>query len=64
MEDKVAGYLMIGCNEKGEVVINHPQLEVDADGIGFIVFSTNQARMLATKLLDCANEGDKLRGVK
>lgn len=45
--DKVEGYLEVGHNEKGEIVINHPDLKPDENGVGHIVFSVNQARNLA-----------------
>lgn len=48
--DKIAGFLEVGTNDKGEVVINHPDLKPDADGIGHIVFSSQQARTLAAIL--------------
>jgi hypothetical protein len=50
MSETSAGVLEVGCNEQGEVVINHPDLKPDADGVGHIVFSPDQARNLA-KLL-------------
>lgn len=43
----VGGVLEVGRNEAHEVVINHPDLKPDADGVGHIVFSPIQARMLA-----------------
>jgi hypothetical protein len=43
--------LEVGTTGKGEVVINHPDLEPDKDGIGHIVFSVAQARNLADLLL-------------
>jgi len=52
--DNIGGYFLIGCNPEGQVV-----LTLDED-LGFIMSAT-QARMLATKLLECANEGDKLK---
>ncbi len=55
MADKVAGYLEVGCNDNGEVVINHPDIESDKDGVGHIVFSPNQARALAKLLIKHAN---------
>jgi len=44
MNDKIEGYLEIGCNEKREVVLN---LDKDRNGVGHIVFSPSQARNLA-----------------
>lgn len=46
------GHLMVGVSERGdEVVVNHPDLVTDADGIGHIVFSADEARGLAELLL-------------
>lgn len=43
--DKIAGVLEVGISEDGrEVVVNHPDLMPDANGVGHIVFSPNQAR--------------------
>lgn len=55
--DVIAGYLEVGLTEKGdEVVINHPDLRPDADGVGHIVFSPQQALNLARLLTKKANE--------
>ncbi len=51
MTDKIAGYLEVGTNDEGEIVVLHCDLETDADGVGHIVFSPNQARNLASLLL-------------
>ncbi len=51
----IAGYLEVGCDERGEIVINHPSLLVDENGVGHIVFSPDQARNLAKLLLRHAN---------
>jgi hypothetical protein len=48
--DKIEGFLEVGCNENGEIVVNHPDLKPDANGVGHIVFSPSQARNLATLL--------------
>jgi hypothetical protein len=58
MADKVEGYLEVGVNDVGEVVINHPYLKPDKNGIGHIVFSPNQARQLAHTLLKQAHIAD------
>jgi hypothetical protein len=63
--DKVEGFLEVGTNGKGEVVINHPDLELDENGVGHIVFSPRQARSLARLLLKNADEAiheDKSNG--
>lgn len=59
MSDKVEGYLEVGLNERGEVVVNHPDLKPDAAGVGHIVFSPGQARRLANLLLKHANQSDQ-----
>ncbi len=51
MPDKVAGYLEVGRNESHEIVVNHPDLQPDANGVGHIVFSINQARNFARLLI-------------
>lgn len=48
--DKVDGYLAVGVNDDGEVVIN-----LDHDRTGHIVFSPTQARNLAHLLLKQAD---------
>lgn len=54
MADKVEGYLEVGTNEGGEVVVNLPE-----GNTGHLAFSKNQARDLAFTLLRQAgfNEG-------
>lgn len=51
-----AGTLEVGHNERFEVVINLPKLDVDADGLSFIAFSPRQARHLANLLMKHAIE--------
>lgn len=48
--DRVSGHLMIGANERGEVVINFAKPELDSEGRGYIAFSPNQAMQLAALL--------------
>lgn len=60
MSDKVTGVLEVGTNSNGEVVINHPDLKPDADGVGHIVFSPAQARNLARLLTDHANKAENV----
>jgi hypothetical protein len=43
------GYLEVGAAD-GEVVINHPDLQPDENGVGHITFSPAQARALARLL--------------
>jgi hypothetical protein len=53
-----AGVLEVGIDEKtGEVVVNHPNLSPDDEGVGHIVFSRAQALALARSLTQKANEG-------
>lgn len=58
MSDKIEGFLEVGRNEQGEVVINHPDLKPDENGVGHIVFSVNQARNLARLLEKQASEAE------
>lgn len=58
--DKIAGHLEVGLNDKNEIVINHPKMDVDEKGRGFIVFSAKQARHLAGVLLAQAAEAERL----
>ena len=51
MADIIAGYLEVGRDEKGDVVINHHDLQPDENGVGHIVFSSYQARHLAELLI-------------
>lgn len=55
--DKIEGFLEVGILN-GEVVLNHPDLKVDENGAGYIVFSLNQARNLAYLLIRKANEAE------
>lgn len=57
--DKVKEFLEVGTNDKGEVVINHPDLKPDDNGIGHIVFSPRQARELGELLLKKAHEAEQ-----
>lgn len=50
-EDPKPNTLRVGTNGKGEVVINHPDLKPDDNGVGHIVFSPEQARHLANILI-------------
>lgn len=58
MADKIEGFLEVGCNEAGEVVINHSDIKPDENGVGHIVFSPAQARNLAQTLWKCADEAE------
>ncbi|MGC2231145.1 MAG: hypothetical protein WBA09_06555, partial [Candidatus Acidiferrum sp.] len=62
MDEVAKGTLEVGTNGAGEVVINHPDLEPDENGVGHIVFSVEEARSLATLLLDKAADAVVERG--
>lgn len=49
-EGVAKGFLEVGTNGEGEIVINHPDLIPDENGVGHIVFSVDQARNLADLL--------------
>ena len=52
--------LEVGTNGAGEVVVNHPDLQPDKDGVGHIIFSPEQARALAFLLQQKAQEAAKI----
>ena len=56
--DKITGFLEVGTNGRGEVVINHSDIMPDENGVGHIVFSPNQARDLARVLSKQADRAD------
>lgn len=56
--DRAAGVLEVGRTEAHEVVINHPDLKPDENGVGHIVFSPTQARNLADLLIKHAAVAD------
>ena len=56
MTDIAQGILEVGINENGEVVINHPDLQPDENGVGHIVFSVDQAMNLSRLLRQKAEE--------
>jgi hypothetical protein len=58
MADKAEGELMVGTTGKGEVVINHPDIDADKDGVGHIVFSVGEARHLAYLLLRKSDDAE------
>jgi hypothetical protein len=53
-----SGFLEVGTTGKGEVVINHPDIDPNKDGVGHIVFSPDQARYLAQLLSMKAGEAE------
>ena len=38
MSDRIEGYLEVGLNGNNEIVVNHPNLKVDKDGVGHFHF--------------------------
>jgi hypothetical protein len=61
MSDKITGYLEIGLDEETlEVVISFPA--TDDDTAHHVIFSADQARTLARKLIHHADDSDLLRG--
>lgn len=50
------GQLLVGTDGGGNVVVNHPDLDVDESGCGHVVFSVDQARYLARLLQAKASE--------
>ena len=58
MADKIEGYLEVGLNDDCEIVVNHPDLKPNENGVGHIVFSVNQARYLADLLNRKAREAE------
>lgn len=61
MPDKIDGYLEVGTNEHGEVVINHQRLITDADGDGHIIVSPTKSRDLAQSLIRAADRAEHQR---
>jgi hypothetical protein len=59
MSDKIEGYLEVGLNDADEIVVNHPDLKPDENGVGHIVFSPSQARNLAALLNKHASEAER-----
>lgn len=53
------GFLLVGTDGKGEVVLNHPDLERDAQGVAHLTFSPDQARNLGQLLINKAAEADR-----
>jgi hypothetical protein len=60
----MAGVLEVGVNpDTHEVVINHPDLQPDANGVGHIIFSPAQALALAATLMKQAAAAQTSKGV-
>jgi len=60
-EPRVKGELEVGTNGQGEVVVIHPDIDADKDGVGHIVFSPAQARNFAATLVKKAAEAEAER---
>lgn len=58
MSEVASGVLEVGTTGNGEVVINHPDLKPDENGVGHIVFSPEQARNLGRLLLKKAEDAE------
>lgn len=50
------GFLEVGTTGEGEVVVNHPDLKPDENGVGHIVFSVEEAHNFASLLHEKASE--------
>lgn len=48
--DKVTGTLEVGINERGEVVVNHPGLEADENGVALSVTTLSYEEAVAVYL--------------
>ena len=59
MTQVASGTLEVGTNGEGEIVINHPDLKPDENGVGHIVFSVSQAQHLSSLLLQKAHEAKR-----
>ena len=55
-DDIEAGVLEVGHDDKFQVVVNHPDLKPDENGVGHICFSPRQARHFANLLLKHADQ--------
>jgi len=56
MGEYAGGFLEVGSTGDGQVVINHPDLKPDENGVGHIIFSVDEARNLAHLLNMKANQ--------
>ncbi len=61
-EAAVPKYMLeVGSDGLGNVVVNHPDLEPDENGVGHIVFSPEQARKFAKLLMSKALDAEMER---
>ena len=51
--------VLIVDHRANEVIVNHPDLHADADGVSHIVFSVEEARNFAASVLRAAEEAEK-----
>jgi hypothetical protein len=58
MAENASGFLEVGTLN-GEIVVNHPDLKPDENGVGHIVFSVHEARNFAYLLIRKADEAEK-----
>jgi hypothetical protein len=59
LRDVDAGFLEVGRDDNFQIVINHPDLKPDENGVGHIVFSIRQARNLARLLMEHAEDAER-----
>jgi len=64
MTDTAKGFLEVGLDDSGQVVVNHPDLKPDVEGVGHIVFSPRQARDFAELLFKHAAQAERDARVK
>jgi len=57
-EPRTKGELEVGTNGEGEVVVIHPDIDADKDGVAHIVFSPAPARNFAATLVKKAAEAE------
>src|SRR5580658_2371250 len=58
MTEKASGFLEVGILD-GEVIVNHPDLKPDENGVGHIVFSPYEARNFAYLMIRKADEAER-----
>lgn len=59
MTEILKNTLEVGTNGSGEVIVNHPDLRPDENGVGHIIFSPQQARTLAFLLQQKAHSAEE-----
>lgn len=58
MVDRIEGYLEVGPDDQGQVVVVQRDVKLDADGTCHMVFSVGQARAFAQVLSRAADDAD------